>query len=340
MAPPLRTSAFGLLAGMLLSIARLQSAPADVLRPVAALPAHIAGSFQELTTCQQTSGGDYFIFDRRAHSVFVVPPALGGARKLIEIGTEPGRILDPTAFDMAADDTFVVADAPHGQPRIQRFLASGSTLSAFLLQSRAVPRIVLGNLVMNGIGAIEYTGRALFLSQPENGALITEYGIDGHGVRSFGELRATGQESDPAVHLALNTGLVIARPDGGFYFVFLGGVPQFRQYDASGRLVLDRHVQGPELDAFIPALPNTWKRRKTADGELPVVAPSVYAAGVDRAGALWISLAVGTTFVYDAAGEKRRTVRFRAAGEIAPTSFWFTANGRVLVTPGCYAFPA
>ncbi|MGH9308498.1 MAG: hypothetical protein ACRD1U_03945 [Vicinamibacterales bacterium] len=339
MIPPLRLSALGLLAGFL-SVARVHSTSAvDVLKPVAALPAHIAGSFQELTSCQQATGGEYFIFDRRAHSIFVVPPSMEGARKLIEIGTEPGRILDPTAFDMAPDDTFVVADAPHGQPRFQRFLASGSTLSAFLLEDRAVPRILLGNLVMNGIGAVEYTGRALFVSQPEHGALITEYSIDGRGIRSFGELRATGQESDRPVHVALNAGLVIALPDGGFYFVFLAGVPQFRKYNASGRLLLDRHVQGPELDDFIPALPNTWKRRKTADGEIPVVAPSVYAAGADRSGALWISLAVGTTFVYDAAGEKRRSVRFRAAGELSPRSFWFTANGRVLVTPGCYAFP-
>ena len=47
------------------------------LSPVAALPAHIAGSFEELTSCQQAPDGDYFIFDRRAHSVEVRVP--GGA---------------------------------------------------------------------------------------------------------------------------------------------------------------------------------------------------------------------------------------------------------------------
>jgi hypothetical protein len=334
--------ALAVAAAAFLSVAHapIRGAEADVLRPVAALPAHIAGSFQDLTACQQTPEGEYFIFDRRAHSVFVVPPALDASRKLIEIGTEPGRILDPTAFDMAPDGTFVVADAPHGQPRVQRFLASGSTLNGFLLQGRAVPRIVLDNLVMNGIGAIEYTGRALYMSQPESGALVTEYALDGRGLRSFGELRATGQEADPTVHLALNSGSVIANRDGSFYFVFLAGEPRFRKYDAQGRLVLDRHVQGPELDAFIPTLPNTWTRRKSTDGDIPVVMPSVYAAAADRSGALWISLAVGTTFVYDAAGEKTRTVRFRAARDISPRSFWFTRNGRVLVTPGCYAFPA
>ena len=86
-------------------------------------------------------------------------------------------------------------------------------------------------------------------------------------------------------------------------------------------------------------LPTTWKRQKTEDGDIPLVLPSVLAAAADRRGNLWISTAVGVTFVYDANGEKRRAVRFRAAGTLAPTSMSFTAAGRLLVTPGCYAFP-
>ena len=97
------------------------------LTAVAALPAHIAGSFQQLTSCQQNAGGDYFIFDRRSHAVFVAPAGFESVRKLITIGAEPGRLLDPSAFDLAADGTFIVADAPGGQPRVQVFLSSGST---------------------------------------------------------------------------------------------------------------------------------------------------------------------------------------------------------------------
>jgi hypothetical protein len=310
------------------------------LTPVAALPAHIAGSFEELTGCHQTADGEYLLFDRRAHSVYSVMPGLEAPKKLVEIGTEPGRVLDPTAFDVAPDGSFVVADAPWGQPRIQRFMASGHSLDGFLLKARAVPRIVLGNLVLNGIAALEYTGMSVLVSQPEQGGVISEYGTDGRPVRTFGTLRPTTHESDPAVHIALNAGIVIAHPRGGFYFVFLAGVPQFRKYDASGRLEFERHVEGVELDAFIQALPTTWKRKKTEDGLIPLVLPSVYAAGADRAGNLWISLAPGITYVYGSTGDKQRLVRFRAAGAISPTSFSFTRAGRVLVTPGCYAFPA
>ena len=309
------------------------------LSPVAALPAHIAGSFQDLTSCQQSASGEYFIFDRRAHSVYVATPHLDAARKLIEIGAEPGRVLDPSAFDLAPDGTFLVADAPAGNPRVQIFVSSGSTLRGFRLPGRSVPRIALRNLVLNGLAAIEYTGQSIFISQPDNGALITEYSVDGQPRRSFGALRATGQETDRNVHLAMNSGLVIPNPAGGFYFVFLAGVPQFRKYGADGGIVFDRHIEDVELDGFVQTLPTTWKRQKLDDGEIPLVLPSVLAAAADQRGHLWISTVAGVTLVYDGNGDKLRVVRFRATGVISPTAMSFTSDDRLLVAPGCYAFP-
>jgi hypothetical protein len=66
----------------------------------------------------------------------------------------------------------------------------------------------------------------------------------------------------------------------------------------------------------------------------------VRTAAVDPSGALWIALSVPYTYVYDADGEKSRVVQFRAAGIFSPTSLSFTADGRLLVTPGCYEFRA
>jgi hypothetical protein len=338
-------SAAGLIllqAGTVFATTLAQRPPAagpQVLKPVAALPAHIAGTFQDLTACHQNTAGEYFVFDRRAHSVYVVAPKLESVQKLIEIGTEPGRVLDPTAFDLAADGTFAVADAVRGQPRVQIFMPSGSTLGGFYIRGRAVGRILLKNLVLNGIGTVEYTGKSIVVNQPENGGLITEYALDGRPLRTFGELRRTGHENDAQVHLALNTGIVRAHPRGGWYFVFLAGVPQFRKYDAAGVLQFERHIEGADLDSFIQSLPTTWKRRVTDDGEIPLVLPTVYAAAVDRSGNLWVSLAIGSTYVYESSGEKQRTVQFRAAGFISPTGLSFTPSGNVLIVPGCYAFP-
>jgi hypothetical protein len=54
---------------------------------------------------------------------------------------------------------------------------------------------------------------------------------------------------------------------------------------------------------------------------------------------LWISTAAGVTVISDSSGEKRRVVQFRGAGMISPTGMSVTSEGRLLVTPGCYAFP-
>ena len=67
---------------------------------------------------------------------------------------------------------------------------------------------------------------------------------------------------------------------------------------------------------------------------MPLVTPTVRTAAVDGAGHLWISFVVPYTYVYDADGDKIRTVQFRGAGIIAPNSLFFGKNGRVLVTPG------
>jgi hypothetical protein len=310
------------------------------LKPVWALPAHVTGRFEEPTGFAQAPGGDYFVFDRRSHSVFAYTPGAEAPRKIIQIGAEPGKLLRPSAFDFAPDNTFVVADAPFGRERIQIFSAGGTTLSAFSLPGRAVPRLTIDTFVLNGVGSIEYTGSSILISQPETGALVTEYAVDGRAKRSFGELRRTGHETDAELHVALNVGLALPLPDGGYYFVFLAGVPMFRKYDAAGALVFERHVEGVEIDPVIQQLPTTWRARRAIAGEAAVVTPSVRTAAVDPSGRLWISLRVPYTYVYDTRGDKRRVVQFRAAGVLSPASLSFTKGDRVLVTPGCYAFPA
>jgi hypothetical protein len=312
--------------------------PVETLRATAALPAHIADAFESPRNFEQTDAGEYFVFDRRGHAVYTVSGDT--ARKIIEIGAEPGRILDPSAFDMdPRDGTFVVADAPNQRERIQVFTAAGSRLSGFTLPGRELPRITFDTFVLNGVGTLQFTGNRLLLNQPERGALITEMMIDGTPVRTFGRLRPTGHEGDPGVHTAFNSGFPLVDPAGGYYFVFAAGPPMFRKYDATGELLFERHIEGPEIDEYLRALPTTWTRQKQPDGTLiPLVNPAVRAAGVDRQGRLWVSLIQPMTYVYDRTGDKIHTVQFRGADIIAPNSLFFTRDGRVLVTPGCYEF--
>ena len=44
------------------------------------------------------------------------------------------------------------------------------------------------------------------------------------------------------------------------------------------------------------------------------------------------------TYVYDGSGEKIRTLQFKGAGLLTPNSLFFTKDGRLLVTPGCFEF--
>ncbi|MCA1563844.1 MAG: hypothetical protein LC804_27560 [Acidobacteria bacterium] len=310
----------------------------QVLPSVGGIPAHLAGAFDEPLSFQQSKSGDYFVFDRRAHSVFVIDAAATASRKILQIGFEEGKLLQPTAFELAADGSFVVADAPNGRERVQFFLESGARVGGFMLPGRTTARVTLGSLVLNGVGSLQYTGRSLFVNQPETGALVTEYSLSGSPARTFGSLRTTGQEDDREVHLGLNVGLPLVNPHGGFYFVFRSGVPLFRKYDARGQLVFERHIEGPELDEVVKAVPSTWPRRRGPGGDVPLILPNVRTAAVDPEGNLWIALNVAVTYVYSTHGEKRRTVQFRGAGLVSPTSLFFAPTGRLLVTPGLYEF--
>jgi hypothetical protein len=310
----------------------------DVLRSVAAVPAHLAGRFRDATGFQQATSGQYYVFDRRSHVVFGLDADRSSAWEIVHIGGEEGRIIDPTAFAVEPNGTFVVADAPNNRERIQIFTPAGFRIGGFLLPGRLKARVVFDNAVLNGIGSLQYTGTTILMSQPETGALISEFELNGGVHRTIGALRRTGHEDDRELHLALNSGIPLVDPTGGFYFVFQTGEPVFRKYDGAGQLLFERRIQGREIDDLIANLPGTWPTRKTDSGELPLVRPTIRTAAVDRAGNLWIAFVVPYTYVYDRDGDKARAVQFRAAGTIAPTSLFFGAGNRVLVTPGLYEF--
>jgi hypothetical protein len=308
----------------------------EILKAVNSLAPHVVGLFREPIGFKQTANGDAYVFDRRGHTVYAVDPDGAAARKLVQIGAEEGRLIEPSAFDVAWNGSFAVADAPNGRERVQFFDAAGVRTGGFLLPGRGASRVVLGSLALNGVGTLSFTGRSVLMSHPESGWLINEYGLSGLPIRSIGLLRRTGHEADRDLHFALNAGIPLADPAGGFYFVFLAGAPAFRKYDSTGELLYERVIQGREIDPLAAALPDRWPRR--SGGELPLVAPTVRTAAVDRTGRLWISFVLPYTYVYDAAGEKIRTVQFRGAGVLAPASLWFNEAGRLLVTPGCYEF--
>jgi len=320
------------------AVAVLDARSPEVLQSSGAIPAHIAGRFRAAIGFQQSDSRQYFIFDRRAHTVFGVDAEQSSSWEIVQIGAESGRIIDPTAFAVAPNGSFVVADAPNGRERIQIFSPAGFRQGGFLMPGRLKARVVFESSVLNGIGSLQFTGTSILMSQPETGALFAEFDLRGGITRLVGQLRRTGHEDDREVHLALNSGIPLIDPTGGFFFVFQTGEPLIRKYDRDARLVFERHVEGREIDDVVANLPTAWPKRKTDEGELPFVQPTVRAAAADRAGRLWISFVVPYTYVYDSDGDKVRTVQFRGAGIIAPNSLFFGGNGHLLVTPGLFEF--
>jgi hypothetical protein len=310
------------------------------LRAVGGLPPETCNVFRDPVALQQTAAGTYYVFDRRDHAVYSVPPDGKMPVKIVDIGGEGGRLLEPKAFDLGANNTFAVADAPRGQERLQVFDSSGKWIAGFFLPGKAQTRVSISGLAFGGVSTLAYLGNGIALNQPETGSLITEYGLSGTPVRSIGVLRRSGHESDRQLHFAMNTGIPLPHPAGGYYFVFVSGAPVFRRYDAKGALLFERVMQGRELDPIVEQMPQKWPSRTVDGTELPLVVPHVRTAAVDDAGNLWVTFLTPFTYVFDAAGEKVRTVQFRAAGIIAPSGLFFTTRRTILVTPGCYEFPA
>ena len=310
----------------------------ETLRAKGGLPPHICNAFREPLSIQQSATGAYYVFDRRSHAVYRVEADKAEPQKIVEIGSEGGRLLEPSAFDLGADGAFAVADAPNGRERIQVFDASGKWVTGFMLPGRAQTRVSVGGLALGGVSTLAFLGRSVVMNQPEASALITEYGLAGTPIRSIGTLRATDHENDRQLHLAMNTGIPLPHPSGGFYFVFLAGTPAFRRYDAKGGLLFERVIQGRELDPVLEQMPKKWPRRNVDGGELPLVVPTVRTAAVDPSGNLWVSFVIPFTYVFNSEGEKIRTIQFHGAGIVAPTSMSFNRRGSLIVTPGCFEF--
>lgn len=315
----------------------------EVLTPIGGLPPNIVGQMRAPTAFVQTSDGKYIVFDLRGQQVYGVDAAKKVLKRLVAIGPSDGQILQPTGFAYSTNKTFTIIDQPGKYERVQTFYEDGTPLSRF--QRWPAPN---GALRVNGNGglfggltAIAPLGRNLLTaaqaSSDSQTDLMHELDADGNTVRRIGSVRTTGQDQDPGLRRALNAGIPVVAADGSIFFVFTTGVPLFRKYSAAGELLFERHIEGPELDVIIQSLPTVWS---TAKGQMPVVTSTVTTAALDPDGRLWISLGGPFTYVYDADGNKTRTVQFRGTDLMTPTHFFFTKDGRVLVTPGCYEFSA
>jgi hypothetical protein len=299
----------------------------DVLNSVGGLPADVVGRFREPMGFARVPNGPYYVFDRRGHSVHTVDSHDPKVRTLVEIGEE-GRPLTRARSTGHR--------RPPGSPTRRR--ASACRCSAlpasggFTRPGRIAARVAR-------VAGVERRWQPRLhrqvhlLSEPDTGWLLTEYTNQGAPIRSMGRLRPTGHEADGEVHLALNAGLALPEPSGGFFFVFLAGAPAIRKYSASGALLFERAIQGRELDGLLAACPSGGRA-----GRWAIVAPLAACrptAAVDPEGRLWVSFVLLTPT--STTKEKLRTIQFRPPASSPPAAWRFLRRSRA-VTPGCYEF--
>jgi hypothetical protein len=311
---------------------------ADVLQPVFALAPHVVNAFEQPGAYVSTRQGHYLVLDRRAHTVHQVDPDGRAGRPMLHIGQEPGRVLRPLSLAISTNDVLAVMDAPGANQRIQYFTSDGRLTGGYYLPIAGGESLTVGNQVVSGSGAMAFSGDQIWINVPAWGSLMSALDGTGQFVRHIGQLRPTGHESTPTLHLALNAGVPAPDRDGSMFFVFQTGIPMLRRYSAAGDLIFERHIEGLELDPIIQRLPTLWVPRN--DGSRPLPAPVVRTAAVDAEGQLWVVLQTGHVYVYNRMGEKQRVVTFGGALSELPSSLFFTSRNRVLVGPGGYEFDA
>lgn len=324
------------------AVARVPASAIEVITATGGLPPNIVGQFREAAAFVQADDGRYIVYDRRAQTVYAVDAGKRQLSKLIVIGPSDGEILRPLAFAASRRRTLLILDNPGEYERVQVFHDTGTPLGVF----RRFPdtgdalHLNVDAMLSSGLGTVSAIDTDILTQSPDGKSLISQYEPSGTMTRRIGRLRPTGHENDRELHLAMNSGIPLAAPDGSVYFVFTAGIPMFRKYSPNGELVYERHIEGPELDTTLQTLPTTWPKRTVKNIEFPMVASTVATAAIDPQGRLWVSLTAPFTYVYDTDGNKMRTVQFRGAGVLSPRQLFFTKDGRILAAPGCYEFPA
>ena len=179
----------------------------EALKSVGGIPPFLAGEFEEASGFARRPDGSSLVFDRRRHRVYAIDAARTAVTPLVEIGYEVGRVLRPTAFDVAAHRRL------HRRRRARPATAAcrcsqsrGQVLNTFPVAASESPRVIADDLVLNGIAAARYTGTTVLL-EPARARRA------GHRVQrdrarcsaSSACCGAPGSSRDPDVHLAFNS---------------------------------------------------------------------------------------------------------------------------------------
>ena len=191
---------------------------------------------------------------------------------------------------------------------------------------------------MSGIASIQFTEPTLLISQPErrhalHRILIVRIcvphvrAVARHRTRT-GSRRPPGAERRPAAR----------RSDRRLFLRVSRRPPDVPEMRSRRPLVYERHIEGPEIDRYLAAQPTRWPTRRVDDRELPRSRPPCVRLPWMRVGLSDFADGTLHPMCTTLRVTSAEVIQFSAAGVISPTSLFFTKDGRLLVTPGCYEF--
>ena len=270
--------------------------------------------------------GRYILTDFKGNRVLVVKANMEIEREFGRIGSGPGRLFHPGYLDVARDGTIYVGDG--GNERIVKFTSEGHYLGDLPLTNYEGLAVGLRN--------------EIYLSQPEEGHLITVYSSSGKKLRSFGQLKKFSEiygpafaEKDLPYKTAFNRVRLSTDGDGNLYVSFML-TPLLQKYSPTGDLLFESRLEAPEIDRLVAAIQNTkyiTSARDGVDARIialdPVVEPTT--------GNILVPLVDGSIYFADRDGKKLMLLRPQSIQRTNQAFYPFVAGlgakGELLVTP-------
>ncbi len=289
--------AFDLLALVLL-LSSVELCPAQTvikLKAVEKLP--LEASF--FGRVKKDAEGNFYVLKENDHSIVVYDSRMRFKHRIGSIGQGPGELRSP--LDFAIDDSGFLYVADTLNSRIQIFSKEGKFIRSIDINDK--PNYIAAN----------HKGEIFVISRAPKDKIINVYSREGKLLRSFGEpvkidfADLTDEELPDYFKKSLiaiySMGPLNVDKEGNLYLGF-DGLPLFRKYDSSGRLLLEVELKGKEIDKLRPKVKQKL-RESIESGTFKSTVVISWIGPEERTGGIWVCLRTHI-YIYDINGNLLR----------------------------------
>jgi len=238
-----------------------------------------------------------YILDRGNNRVVVCDLQGRFIRQIGGVGQGPGEFIWPWSF--AVSQTGEVYVLTNDAPQI-------NTIHIFDRLGQFVQKIQLDFLPQS---LAVNSKREIFLSAPDEQAIIRVYSTDGQLLRKFGSPQLLAEAGGNMILLsAYNDGHLYLNKEDELYIAFISS-SLVRIYGSDGKLLRQIKVRGREIDQLIRIHAEAGERpHLTAGGEGVSRAYLFHDLAVDARGNIWLALADRYLYIYGQRGDLQRVM--------------------------------